>query len=120
MPHNAAAAAEILASRAFVKKACVMAAAPDNGKPRPAPKTARYNSTCRILTDEDRGYVGVSMTEDDAVDGYVHTSDLVLGGLARNMPGSGSANRCFPPPTAAAPKPGTAGLGIPTLRVSVR
>jgi len=103
-----------------VKKACVMAAAPDNGKPRPAPKTARYNSTCRILTDEDRDYVGVSMTEDDAVDGYVHTSDLVLGGLARNMPGSGSANRCFPPPTAAAPKPGTAGLGIPTLRVSVR
>ena len=120
MPHDAAAAEEILASRSFVKKACVMAAAPDNGKPRPAPKTARYNSTCRILTDEDRGYVGVSMTEDDAVDGYVHTSDLVLGGLARNMPGSGSANRCFPPPTAAAPKPGTAGLGIPTLRVSVR
>ena len=120
MPHNAAAAAEILASRAFVKKACVVATTPDKGKPRPATKTARYNSTCRILTDEDRGYVGVSMIEDDVVDGYVHTSDLVLGGLSGNMPGSGSANRCFPPPTAAAPKPGTAGLGIPTQRVSER
>jgi hypothetical protein len=120
MPHNTAAAAEILASRAFVKRACVVATAPDKSKPRPAPKTARYNSTCRILTDEDRGYVGVSMTEDDVVDGYVHTADLVLGGLSGNMPGSGSANRCFPPPTAAAPKPGTAGLGIPTQRVSVR
>ena len=120
MPHNAAAAAEILASRAFVKKACVVATAPDKGKLRPATKAARYNSTRRILTDEDRGYVGVSMIEDDVVDGYVHTSDLVLGGLSGNMPGSGSANRCFPPPTAAAPKPGTAGLGIPTQRVSER
>ena len=81
------AAADILASRAFVKKACVMATAPDNGKLRPAPKTARYNSTCRILTDEDRGYVGVSMTEDDVVDGYVHTSDLVLGGLSAKYAG---------------------------------
>ena len=87
-PHNPAAAADILASRAFVKKACVIAAAPGNDKPRAAPKTARFNSTCRILTDEDRGYVGVSMTEDDGVDGYVHTSDLVLGGLSRNMPAS--------------------------------
>ena len=103
MPHDAAAAEEILASRSFVKKACVMAAAPDNGKPRPAPKTARYNSTCRILTDEDRGYVGVSMTEDDAVDGYVHTSDLVLGdwletcrGLARRIVASRRRPRLRP------------------------
>ena len=120
MPHNSTVAADILASRAFVKKACVVATAPDKGKLRPATKTARYNSTCRILTDEDRGYVGVSMIEDDVVDGYVHTSDLVLGGLSGNMPGSGSANRCFPPPTAAAPNPGTAGLGTPTQRVSAR
>ena len=120
MPHDAVAAADILASRAFVKKACAVVSTPDNGKPRPAPKTARYNSTCRILSDEDRGYVGVSMTEDDAVDGYIHASDLVLWGLSRNMPGSGSANRCFPPSAAAAPKPGTAGLGIPTQRVSAR
>jgi len=120
MPHDAAAAEDILASRAFVKKACAVVSTPDNGKPRPAPKTARYNSTCRILTDEDRGYVGVSMTEDDAVDGYIHASDLALWGLSGNMPGSGSANRCFPLPAAAAPKPGTAGLGIPAQRVSVR
>ena len=98
----------------------MIAAAPGNDKPRAAPKTARFNSTCRILTDEDRGYVGVSMTEDDGVDGYVHTSDLVLGGLSRNMPASGSANRCFPPPTATAPKPGTAGLANRTQRVSAR
>jgi hypothetical protein len=119
-PHNSTVAADILASRAFVKRACVVTAAPGNDKPRSAPKTARFNSTCRILTDEDRGYAGVSMTEDDVVDGYVHTSDLVLGGLSRNMPGSGSGNRCLPTPTAAAPKPGTAGLGNPTQRVSAR
>jgi hypothetical protein len=119
-PHDSAAAADILASRAFVKKACVIASAPGNDKPRAAPKIARFNSTCRILTDEAQGYVGVSMTEDDVVDAYVHTSDLVLGGLSRNMPGPGSANRCFPPPTAAAPKPGTAGLGNRKQRVSAR
>ena len=119
-PHNSATAADILASRAFVRKACVIASAPGSDKPRAAPRTARFNSTCRILTDEAQGYVGVSMTEDDVVDAYVHTSDLVLGGLSRNMPGSGSANRCFPPPTAAAPKPGTAGLGNRKQRLSAR
>ena len=119
-PHNPAVAADILASRAFGKKACVMASAPGNDKPRVVAKTSRFNSTCRILTDEGQGYFGVSMTEGDVVDGYVHTSDLVLGGLSRNMPGPGSANRCFPGPTAAAPKPGTAGLGNRTQRVSAR
>lgn len=119
-PHDSAVAAEILASRAFVKRACVMTIAPGNNKPRPAPKSARFNSTCRVLTDEDRGYVGVSMIEDHTVDAYVQTSDLVLGGLSRNMPGPGPANRCFPPPTAAAPKPGTAGFGNSTQRVSAR
>jgi hypothetical protein len=119
-PHNSAAATDILESRAFVRKACVIAATPGNDRPRPAPKTARFNSTCRILTEERQGYVGVSMTEDDTVDAYVHTSDLVLGGLSGNMPGAGSANRCIPPPAAAAPKPGTAGLGNRIQRVSVR
>lgn len=118
--HDPDAAADILASRAFVKRACVLSAAPSSDKLRAVPKKVRFNSTCRVMTEEDRGYVGVSMTEDDVVDGYVHTTDLVLGGLSRNMPASGSANRCFPPPTAAMPKPGTAGLGDRIQRVSAR
>ena len=119
-PHNPTAAADILAARAFVKKACVVQPMPRNDKPRTASKTVRFNSTCRILTPEEGGYVGVSMTEDDVVDGYIHMSDLVLGGLSGNMPMDGSANRCFPPPVSAAPKPDTAGLGNRAQRVSVR
>ena len=121
-PHHPDTMADILASRAFVKKGCMIATAPGNDKSRPAAKQpVRYNSTCRILTEEDNGYCGVSRTEDDAVEGYVHKSDLVLGGLAGNLPGGAEARaRCFPPPTAAAPKPGTAGLGSPTQRVSER
>ena len=37
------------------------------------------------------------MTEDDGVDGYVHTSDLVRGGLLRNMPVDNSAKQCALP-----------------------
>ena len=61
------------------------------------------------------------MTEDDAMDGYVHTSDLVLGGLLGNYAGVwNSKGRCFPPPIAAASKPDAAGLGNRTQRVSAR
>jgi hypothetical protein len=118
--HDSTEALDILASRAFVRRGCVIMSGPGNQKARPiASRPARFNSTCRILTQEDRGYVGVSMTEDDAVDAYVHTSDLILGGLLRNMPGNGSASRCVPPPSASAPKPDFAGLGQ-APRVSAR
>lgn len=104
-PHNPTAAIDILASRAFVKKTCVVTPTPVRQNGRAASKTARFNSTCRILTPGERGYVGVSLTEDDDVDGYVHQADLVLGGLLRNMPASdsaASANRCSSSATALA------------------
>jgi hypothetical protein len=119
-PHNPAAAADILASRAFVKKTCVISPTPDNEKLRTAPKAVRVTSTCRILTPEINGYFGVSLTEDDAVDGYVHKSDLLLGGLLGNLPGSESKSRCFPAPAATGPKPDAAGLENRTQRVSAR
>ena len=84
-------------------------------------KTARYNSTCRILTDEDRGYVGVE-PDRGRCRGRLrpHMPISFWGDCLEICRGQARANRCFPPPTAAAPKPGTAGLGIPTQRVSER
>ncbi len=97
-PHNPTVAADILASRAFVKKGCVIAPTSGNEKPRAASKAVRFNSTCRILTPEINGHFGVSLTEDDAIEGHVHGSDLVLGGLLRNAPASAESKvRCFSP-----------------------
>jgi hypothetical protein len=122
LPHDPAVAADILASRAFVKKACAIAVTPGNDKPRAAPpKVTRVNSTCRILTPEINGHFGVSLVEGDELDGYVHKSDLVLGGLSGNLPGSPAARgACFRAPIASAPKPAVAGLGNRTQRVSAR
>jgi hypothetical protein len=119
-PHNPVAAADILASRAFVKKTCVISPTPDNERSRTALKAVRVTSTCRILTPEINGHFGVSLTEDDAVDGYVHKADLVLGGLLGNLPGWETKGRCFPAPAATAPKPDAAGLGNRPQRVSAR
>jgi hypothetical protein len=94
--HDAIAAIDILACRAFVKRGCTVMASPAGRKARHA-RTTTFNSTCRILTIEPGGYLGVSMTEDDAVDGYVHTSDIVPGGLLRNMPVFNSSKTCAPP-----------------------
>jgi hypothetical protein len=67
--------------------------------------TGTYNTTCRILTVEDDGYLGVSMTEDDVVDGYVHESDILAGGLLRHMPVFNSSKACAPPmPLASRPE----------------
>lgn len=131
-PHDPAVALDILASRAFVRRGCVILTDPPvkkasakAAKPAPkvaaksAPRPARFNSTCRILTEEQDGYIGVSMTEDDVIDAYVQLSDVALGGLLRNMPGNGSAAHCFPPQMATSPKPGIAGLGQ-SPRVSER
>lgn len=107
LPHSAVEATEILASRAFVRKGCVHWSSPDPKKPRMASKPVRYNTTCRVLTPEEGGYHGVSLAEDDAIDGYVHKADLVIGGLWGNMPiYETAAARCALPPTAmAVPKP---------------
>lgn len=112
LPHSAVEATEILASRAFVRKGCVHWSSPDSKKPRIASKAVRYNTTCRVMTPEENGgYHGVSMTEADAVDGYVHKADLVMGGLWPNMPvyETGAAKCAAPPVAMASPKPAGAG-----------
>jgi hypothetical protein len=116
--HDAIAAIDILACRAFVKSGCTVMPYLSARKARKATKTASFNATCRILTIEDGGYLGVSMTEDDAVDGYVHRSDVVTGGLLRNMPVFNSSRACAPPmPLASRPE---ARLDAATSRVSAR
>jgi hypothetical protein len=62
----------------------------------PPPRPGIFNATCRILTIEDGDYFGISLTEDDLVDGYVHKSDIIPGGLLRNMPVFNSAKQCAP------------------------
>ena len=58
------AARTILDSRAFVKKGCVIQTAPNpKGAQRRSART--FSTTCRIMTAEERGYFGVSLTEDD-------------------------------------------------------
>ena len=59
----------------------------DGKKAKTAARTSIFNATCRILTTEEDGYLGISMTEDDMVDGYVHKSDVVTGGLLRQYAG---------------------------------
>lgn len=103
--HDAIAAIDILACRAFVKAGCIVMPTIAGKKVRNAPRPGIFNATCRILTVEDGDYLGVSLTEDDLVDGYVHKSDVVTGGLLRNMPVFNSAKRCAPPmPPASRPE----------------
>jgi hypothetical protein len=95
--HDAIAAIDILACRAFVKSGCTVMPALPGRKARSASKASSYNATCRILAIEEGGYLGVSMTESDSVDGYVHASDVVTGGLLRNMPVFNSNKTCAAP-----------------------
>jgi hypothetical protein len=118
--HDTMAAIDILAGRVFVKSGCAVIPAIEGKKAKAAAKTSIFNGTCRILTFEEDGYLGVSMTEDDFVDGYVHKSDVVTGGLLRNMPVFNSAKQCAPPmPLASRPE---ARLDAPVAspRVSAR
>jgi hypothetical protein len=90
--HDPQVATAILDSRAFIKKGCMILEAP-----LPKSKTAMrttFTTTCRIMTFEEREYYGVSVTEDDQIDGYIHKADLVLGGLSGNMPKWAPAGRC--------------------------
>jgi len=105
LPHSAVEATEILASRAFVRKGCVYWSNLDSRKSRVASRPMRYNTTCRLLTADDSGYLGISMAEDDVVSGYVHKSDVVMGGLWKNMPVYSAAAKCSLPPTAQALPP---------------
>ena len=103
--HDAIAAIDILACRAFVKSGCAVLSAVPSRKVRNPAKTSTYNATCRILSIEEGGYLGVSTTENDIVDGYVHASDVVKGGLLRNMPVFNSNKTCAPPmPLASRPE----------------
>jgi hypothetical protein len=97
--HDPITAIDILACRAFVKNGCTVRSAPSaaTAKAKKPSRGGLYNATCRLLTVEDDGYYGISLTEDDIVDGYVHKSDIVAGGLLRNMPVFNSANWCAPP-----------------------
>ena len=47
------------------------------------------------MTAEERGYCGVSLTEDEEIDGYVHVADIIPGGLIGNMPKWTSAGSCL-------------------------
>jgi hypothetical protein len=97
--HDPITAIDIVACRAFVKSGCAVRPAPVAKARKAASRSGSgiYNATCRLLTVEDDGYFGISLTEDDVVDGYIHKSDIVAGGLLRNMPVFNSANRCAPP-----------------------
>jgi hypothetical protein len=103
--HDAIAAIDILACRAFVKSGCAVLPAINGKKAKAAARTSMFNATCRVLSVEEDGYLGISMTEDDIVDGYVHKSDIVTGGLLRNMPVFNSVKQCAPPmPLASRPE----------------
>jgi len=88
-----AVATTILESRAFIKKGCVIMAAP-HPKARATAMRTTFTTTCRIMTPEERGYFGVSLTEDEEIDGYVHVADIVSGGLRGNMPKWTPAGSC--------------------------
>jgi hypothetical protein len=46
------------------------------------------------MTAEERGYFGVSLTEAEEIDGYVHIADIITGGLTGNMPKWAPAGSC--------------------------
>lgn len=118
--HDAVAAIDILACRAFLKSGCAVVPAINGKKAKAAARTGIFNATCRILTVEEDGYFGISMTEDDVVDGYVHKSDIVTGGLLRNMPAFNASKQCAPPmPLASRPEASLDGPVTPP-RVSAR
>jgi len=86
----------ILASRAFLKRACSYKKDMSE-KLQPRASRVLFDATCRLMIEPKDGYFGISVTEGDDVDGYVHYSDVVLGGLWRNMPPFNSAKVCAPP-----------------------
>jgi hypothetical protein len=90
--HDPEVARAILDSRVFIKKGCVIQIAP-NPKSRTAMRTT-FSTTCRLMTAEERGYFGVSLTEDEEIDGYVHIADIITGGLTGNMPKWAPAGSC--------------------------
>jgi len=94
---------DILASRAFLKRACGYKKE-TNEKLQPRSSRVLFDSTCRVMTELQDGYIGISVTEGDDVDGYAHNTDVVLGGLWRNMPQIDSSKACAPPrPSAKVP-----------------
>jgi hypothetical protein len=97
--HDVDRARDILASRAFIKRACGYKTA-ENGKSKPRASKVIFNATCRMMSEERDGYFGISMSEGDDIDGYAHHSDIAVGGLWRNMPRYDSSPTCGPPPMA--------------------
>jgi hypothetical protein len=94
--HDVAESFDILASRAFLKRACGYRK-DSSGKLLPRASKALFDSTCRVLCEEQDGYIGISITEGDDVEGYIHHSDIAVGGLWRNMPKRDASNVCGPP-----------------------
>jgi Domain of unknown function (DUF1906) len=95
-PHDVGESFDILASRAFLKRACGYRKDAD-GKLLPKASKVLFDSTCRVLNEEQDGYVGISVTEGDDLEGFVHQSDIVVGGLWRNMPKLDLSKVCGPP-----------------------
>jgi hypothetical protein len=94
--HDIGISRDILASRAFFKRACGYKK-DAGGKLLPKASKAMFDSTCRLISEEAGGYFGVSVTEGDEIEGYVHQSDII-GGLWRNMPRFNPSNVCAPAP----------------------
>lgn len=88
---------DILASRAFLKRACGYKKDMSE-RLQPRPSRVLFDSTCRLITQLKDDYIGISVTEGDDVEGYVHYTDVVLGGLWCNMPTFNSAKVCASPP----------------------
>ena len=94
-PHDIYDSYDILVSRAFLKRACGYKDA--SGKLQPQATRVLFDSTCRVMTEEKDGYFGISVTESDDVDGFVHRSDII-GGMWRKMPRFDASRVCAPPP----------------------
>ena len=99
-PHDINDSYDILASRAFFKRACSYKDA--SAKLQPQVSRVIFDSTCRVMTEARDGYFGISITEGDDVDGFVHQSDIV-GGMWCNMPRYDSAKVCALPPPPSVP-----------------
>jgi hypothetical protein len=117
--HDVRESADILASRAFLKRACGYK---KDMSEKLLPRVSRvlFDSTCRLITESKDGYIGISVTEGDDVDGYVHYTDVVLGGLWCNMPRFDSAKVCAPlrSPNANVPDVSTLQKGAPKPTLS--
>ncbi|MBO0757511.1 MAG: hypothetical protein J2P54_16800, partial [Bradyrhizobiaceae bacterium] len=88
---------DILASRAFLKRACGYKKDMSE-KLQPRASRVLFDATCRLMTERKDDYIGISVTEGDDIDGYVHYTDVALGGMWRNMPRIDSAKVCAPRP----------------------